>query len=80
MNNVPKKSRRNNYQKTPINFFQGGYICIIILKTFFLDLMENRLLNIWKSLSVSDENVGKTTELFDISTIVYGQGNVLRAI
>ena len=34
---------------------------MIILKTFFffLDLMENRLLNIWKSLSVPDENVGK---------------------
>ena len=47
---------------------------------YFLDLMENRLLNIWKSLSVPDENVGKTTELFDISTIVYGQGNVLRTM
>ena len=80
MNNAPKKYRRNNYQKRSINFFQGGYICMIILKTFFfLDLMENRLLNIW-NLSVPDENVVKTTELFDISTIVYGQGNVLRAI
>ena len=51
MNNAPKKYRRNNYQKRSINFFQGGYICRIILKTFFfLDLMENRLLNIWKSV------------------------------
>ena len=49
-------------------------------KNFFLDLMENRLPNVWKSLSVPDENVGKRTELFDISAIVYGQGNVLKSI
>ena len=49
-------------------------------KNFFLDLMENRLPNIWKSLSVPDENVRKRTELFDISAIVYGQGNVLKSI
>lgn len=57
-----------------------GYICMIILKTFFLDLMESRLLDIWKNLSAPDENVGKRTELFDISSIVYGQGNVLKTI
>ena len=52
---------------------------MIILK-IFLDLMESRLLDIWKNLSVPDENVGKRTELFDISTVVYGQGNVLKTI
>ena len=54
---------------------QGGYIFLIIFKKLlFLDLMENRLLNIWKSLSVPDENVRKRTELFYSSTTVIGKG------
>ena len=61
-------------------FSRRIYLYDYFKNIYFLDLMENCLLNIWKSLSVPDENVGETTELFDISTIVYGQGNVLRTI
>ena len=61
-------------------FSRRIYLYDYFKNIYFLDLMENRLLNIWKSLSVPDENGGKTTELFDISTIVYGQGNVLRTM
>ena len=61
-------------------FSRRIYLYDYFKNIYFLDLMENRLLNIRKSLSVPDENGGKTTELFDISTIVYGQGNVLRTM
>ena len=33
-----------------------------------------------ENLSVPDEIVGKRTGLFDISTIIYGPGNVLKTI
>ena len=49
-----------------IFFKEDISVWLFLKKISLFDLMENRLLNIWKSLPVPDENVGKTTELFDI--------------
>ena len=66
-------------QKKRVKQSRRIYLYDYFKNTFFY-LMENRLLNIWKSLPFPDENVGKRTELFNISTTVYGQGDGLKTI
>ena len=54
---------------------------MIILKTFLFFRFDGKSFAKHLEESVcSRRKCGKTIELFDISTIVYGQGNVLRTI
>ena len=65
MNNARKNFVEVITKKCVKQIFQGGFIFIIIVKTFFLDFI---------SMPESGESSGKSTELFDISTIVMGKG------
>ena len=52
-----KKKKKKKIAEIIMKNVQGGYIFLIIFKTLFLlDLVKNRFLNIWKSLSVPDKN------------------------